>query len=392
MTGADRRLVALLGGAIFFEGYGRSLVTVALAYVGSDLGASSDALSYALAAITLGSLGVLALGPIADRVGRRRLLLASLALFGLFGGGTALAGSLAGLVAWQLAARVFLEGALFTAAVLAAEETSPASRAAAQGALGTMNALGAGFAAVLLAAVEVVPGGWRALCLVSLVPLALVPFLRRRVPESRHWLAHRGPRLTLPPAAWRGRVAATLVVVALAMSYDVAAFAFATYVPVERHGWSAPEVSAMFIGAGALGLPGWSVGGMLADRYGRRPIGVIFLVGLTAAELVFFLGGRLALWPGFAAMVFFQGGKMTIIRAWAAELFPTSFRGAAAGWLTAAGALGGMSGLAAAGALAGPAGGIHAALALVSVAGVLAAAAVLAWLPETRGIDLGESA
>jgi len=196
----------------------------------------------------------------------------------------------------------------------------------------------------------------------------------------------------LPPPEYRGRVLAALVVVALAMSYDVAAFAFVTYVPVTLYGWSAAQVSAMFIGAGLLGLPGWSLGGMLADRFGRRPIGVLFLVGLTVGELVFFLGGRWALWPGFAAIVFFQGGKMTIIRAWAAELFPTSFRGAAAGWLTAAGAVGGMGGLGLAGALATPLGGIHHALAVVSLAGVLAAAAVAAWLPETRGLDLEASA
>jgi AAHS family 3-hydroxyphenylpropionic acid transporter len=389
---ADRRLIGLLGAAIFFEGYGRSLVTVALAYVGQDLAASPDALSYALAAIALGSLGVLFLGPVADRIGRRRLLLACLVLLGLFGAGSASAGTLAALVAWQLAARVFQEGALFTAAVLAAEETAPANRGAAQGFLGTANALGAGFAALLLAAIGVIPGGWRGLCLVSLVPLLLAPILRGRLPESRRWLARSGPSVGLPPPAYRGRVLAALVVVALAMSYDVAAFAFVTYVPVTLYGWSPAQVSAMFIGAGLFGLPGWSLGGMLADRHGRRPIGVLFLIGLTLGELLFFLGGRWALWPGFAMIVFFQGGKMTIIRAWAAELFPTSFRGAAAGWLTAAGAVGGMGGLALAGALAKPLGGIHFALAVVSLAGVLAAAAVAAWLPETRGLDLETAA
>ncbi len=388
----DRRLVTLLGSAIFFEGYGRSLVTVALAYVGADLGASSDALSYALAAIATGSLGVLVLGPVADRIGRRRMLLVSIVLFALFGAATALTGSLAALVVWQLAARVFQEGALFTAAVLAAEETASESRAEAQGVLGTMNALGAGFAALLLAALDWIPGGWRGLCLVSLVPLALAPVLRRRLPESRRWLARSGPAATLPPPAYRGRLLAALAVVALAMSYDVAAFAFVTYVPVTLYGWSAGQVSAMFIGAGLFGLPGWSLGGILADRHGRRPIGVLFLLGLTVAELVFFLGGRWALWPGFAAMVFFQGGKMTIIRAWAAELFPTSFRGAAAGWLTAAGAVGGIAGLALAGALAPVLGGIHLALAVVAGGGVLAAIAVVAWLPETRGLELEASA
>lgn len=392
MDAADRRLIGLLGLAIFFEGYGRTLPNVALAHIGADLAASPDALSYALAAIAAGSLGVLVLGPVADRIGRRRLLLVSVVLFAVFGAATAAAGSLATFVAWQLTARVFQEGALFTAAVLAAEETAPASRAAGQGLLGTLNALGAGAAGLMLAVIAWMPGGWRGLCVVSVLPLALAPLLRRRLPESRRWLARTGTAVTLPPPAYRGRVLAALVVVALAMSYDVAAFAFVTYVPITVHGWSAGAASAMFIGAGALGLPGAALGGVLADRHGRRPIGALFLVGLTLAELLFFLGGPTALWPGFAAMVFFQGGKMTVIRAWAAELFPTSFRGAAAGWLTAAGALGGVAGLALAGALARVTGGIDVALAIVAGAGVLAAAAVVAWLPETRGLDLDVSA
>ncbi len=392
MDAADRRLLGFLGLAIFFEGYGRNLVAVALPFIGTDLEAPSDALSWALAAIAAGSLGVLVLGPVADRIGRRRLLLVSILLYAVFGAATATATSVATLVAWQLAARVFQEGALFTAAVLAAEETRPTSRAAGQGLLGTANALGAGSAGLLLAAIAWVPGGWRGLCLVSLVPLLLAPLLRRQVPESRHWLAWSGPAVRLPPPAYRGRVLAALVVVALAMSYDVAAFAFATYVPISVHGWSAGAASALYIGAGAVGLPGAALGGILADRHGRRPIGALFLVGLTLAELLFFLGGELALWPGFAAMVFFQGGKMTVIRAWAAELFPTSFRGAAAGWLIAAGALGGVTGLALAGALARATGGIDTALAIVALAGPVAAAAVLAWLPETRGLDLVASA
>ncbi len=392
MDSASRRLLTLLGLAVLFEGYGRALVTVVLAYVGRDLGATPDQLSYALAVIASGSLGVLVLGPLADRFGRRRLLLVSVGLLGAFGVLSGTARTLGALIAWQLLARVFQEGALFTAAVLAAEEIPAERRAAGQGVLGTLNSFGPGLAALLLAAIAVVPFGWRGLCVVSVVPIALLPVLRRQVPESRRWLARDGRSSARPPRAYRGRLLAAMVVVALAMSYDVAAFAFVTYVPITEYGWTAGQASAMFIVAGALGLPGWALGGVLADRFGRRPVGALFLGGLTAAELVFFLGGARALWPGFAAIVFFQGGKMTITRAWASELFPTSFRGAAAGWLTAAGAVGGVAGLTIAGALAPHVGGIAPALAVLSVAGVLAAAAVLAWLPETRGLDLEASA
>jgi len=384
---SDRRLLRLLGLSIFFEGYGRSLIVVTLSYVGRDLGAAPAELSWALAFVSVGSLGVLVLGPIADRFGRRRLVLASVGLLALFGAGTALARTLAALVVWQAAARMFQEGALFTSAVIAAEEMPAAHRGTAQGLLGTVNALGSGFGALLLSTIDRWPGGWRGLCLVSLTPLVLLPFLRRAMPESRRWLARSERARQLPPPAYRGRTAATFVVAFLAMSYDIAGFSFATYVPITRYGWSPGMVSAMFIVAGGLGLPGWWLGGRLADRRGRRVAATVFFLGLSVAEVAFYLGGPAALWPAFAAMVFCQGGKITVLRSWATELFPTNFRGAAAGWLTVAGTLGGMAGLALTGGLE-RALGLGPALALIASAGVAATLASHLWLPETRGIEL----
>jgi len=182
-------------------------------------------------------------------------------------------------------------------------------------------------------------------------------------------------------------MAATFVVAFLAMSYDIAGFSFATYVPITRYGWSPGMVSAMFIVAGGLGLPGWWLGGRLADRRGRRLAATVFFLGLSVAEVAFYLGGPAALWPAFAAMVFCQGGKITVLRSWATELFPTNFRGAAAGWLTVAGTLGGMAGLALTGGLE-HALGLGPALALIASAGVAATLASHLWLPETRGLEL----
>jgi MFS family permease len=385
---AHRRLIWLLGLAIFFEGYGRSLIAIVLPYVGRDLGADPAALSYALALIGIGSLGVLVLGPLADRFGRRKLLLASVLLLSIAGPGTAAAFTLPSLVAWQASARMFQDGALFAAIVITAEEVPAAHRGSAQGLLGTANSLGAGFAAFLFGAVDHWPAGWRGLCLVGGVPILALPFLGRALPESGRWLAREEASLHLPPRAYRGRLLASLVISFLAMSYDVAGFTFATYFPITRYGWSSAAVSAMFIVPGAVGLPGWWLGGRFADRYGRRLTAIVFLVGLAAAQLVFYLGGPGALWPAFALMVFFQGGKITVLRSWATELFPTSFRGSATSWMAASGTLGAMAGLALAGRLEPVLGGIAPALAVVTSAGVIAAAASYAWLPETRGLEL----
>jgi MFS family permease len=380
-----RRLLALLGLAVVFEGYGRSLPTVALAHIGNDLDAGSSALSFALALIACGALGVVALGWLGDRFGRRTLLLASVAGYAIVGAATASARGLAAFVVWQAFARMFQDGALTGAAVIAAEEMPAGRRAAAQGALGLMNQLGAGFAGFCFAGVGLVPGGWRGLMLLCLTPLAFLPFLARSLSESRRWAARaaRGPL----PSHYRGRLLWSVVVAFLAMSYDVAGFAFTAYVPMTEHGWSPAAVSAMLIVAGGLGLPGWWIGGTLADRFGRRPCAVVFLVCLTLAEIAFFRLGASALWPAFGAMVFCQSGKTAVLRAWSTELFPTAWRASAAAWLAAAATLGGIAGLALAGALAPEVGGIAPALALVAAAGVLAAAGSTL-LPETRGLEL----
>jgi MFS family permease len=382
-----RRLLALLGLAVVFEGYGRALPTVTLAIIGTDLVADSSALSYALALTACGALGVVALGWLGDRFGRRALLLAAIAGYAVFGAATAAAPTLAALVAWQALARMFQEGALTGAAVIAAEEMPPERRAAAQGLLGLMNQLGAGIATFGFAGLEIIPGGWRGLMLLNAAPLAFLPGLARALPESQRWSRHAHAGRGRFPARYRGRLLAGLLVLFLGMSYDVAGFAFTSYVPMTEYGWSPPAVSAMLVVAGGLGLPGWWIGGRLADQFGRRPTAVGFLVGLVLAEVAFYRLGAGALWPAFGAMVFCQSGKTAVLRAWSTELFPTRWRASAAAWLSAAATLGGIAGLALAGALAPGVGGIAPALALVAGAGLLAAVCSTL-LPETRGLAL----
>lgn len=382
-------VLALLGVVSAFSGYGRSVLPLTLHEIGRDLEIDATTLSFAFSTIAAGALGVLAIGALADRFGRRRLLLGAVVCSSLAGAATSGAGGLVVLIVCQVFARAFQESALAIAAVLATEEMPPARRGRAQGILGMACNLGSGLAALLFGFLPYWPGGWRALYALALLPVLGVPLLTRAVPESHRWLVQRGaerPRLRGRDARLLGL---SLVVAFFGMAYDTAGFGLASFFVIDRHGWSPAEVSALIVVAGGMGLPGWMIGGRLADRVGRRPVAMLSLIGLTIAEAGFFLGGSRSLWPAFAAMVFFQGGKTAVLRAWATELFPTGVRGATASGHAGAATLGGMVGLAAAGGLAPYVGGLGPALASVSAVGIVAAA-VASFLPETARVELEE--
>src|SRR5438128_2478674 len=98
--------------------------------------------------------------------------------------------------------------------------------------LGVVTSIGSALAAFLLGFIGLFPGGWRGLCLLSLCPVGLIPFLPGAIPESRRWTL-RAPRCRqLLPRAYRGRMLAGLAVFFLGMSYDVAGFAFTAFWPM----------------------------------------------------------------------------------------------------------------------------------------------------------------
>ena len=105
--------------------------------------------------------------------------------------------------------------------VIVTEEFPAIHRGWAIGMLGALSSCGNGLGAALFAAIDSLPYGWRSLYVVGLVPLLLVPLLRRRVPETR--ALHQPPRRRagartrrrrarrLVPAvgrAWRGSIPA----------------------------------------------------------------------------------------------------------------------------------------------------------------------------------------
>jgi MFS family permease len=177
----------VLCGALFLDGLDVSMKGVALPSIGVELGMSTRSLQWVMSGYVLGFGGFLLLGGrAADLLGRRRVFLASLAMFLLASG----VGGIAGTGAVLVAAR-FLTGvsAAFTApAGLSIITTSFAEGVARNRALSIYSATGAsGFALGLVVGGLLTDLSWRwvffAPVLIAVVTLLGALWL---VPASRH--------------------------------------------------------------------------------------------------------------------------------------------------------------------------------------------------------------
>jgi MFS family permease len=358
-------------------------------------GLPGTVLGAGLGLIRIAALAALPLAAMADRSGRRPVLLGWAAL------GSGLTAAAAAMPAyWWLvvvlaAARPLLTAANTAAEVLVAELTASPDRAKALALLAAAYGVGAGAVPVLRAAV---PGGlgFRAVFLLALVPLTVLPFVAKLVEEPGRWMRlSEGtvPRLAVSSPlrrAARGRLVAMAVLVFAAAVITGPANTFLFVFAEKVLGASRALTATLVVIGGGVGLAGLLGGRALSDRVGRRPAAAAALGVLALAAVVAYSGSTLALAVGYPLGVLAGSAFAPPALALSTELFPTSVRAAIGGWLVCAGVVGSTVGLVAVGTVAGTAGFATAISVIAVPAG--AAGAVLIALPETRLQELEESA
>ena len=355
----------------------------------------SAAAAGALASVTLltSAVGGIVFGVLADRLGRARSLAWSILIYSVFTGLTATARSLPELVLWRSLVGIGLGGEWAAGSVLVAETWPDEHRGKAVGLMQSGWAIGYILAALLASAI--LPRfGWRPLFAIGVVPALFAWWVMQRVPEPEIWRrTKRGERLPLAsmlrPPLLRNVCAATSLTSCVLFAY----WGLFTWIPA----YLASPVSAGGAGMGVVRSSGWIIPmqagaflgyvlfGVLADRFGRRPIFAAFVLGAAVLVPIY---GRVAVFPGvlmaLGPLVGFLGhGYFSVFGAVLAELFPSGIRATAQGFCYNFGR--GVSALApfVIGALADRH-GIGSALALTS-AFFVAAGFLILLLPETRG-------
>jgi len=397
----DRAVVGVAVAA-FASGFGQFGVVAALgdvargfgqvnhgATLADQAGLSGTALGIGLAIMRLASLGALPITGLADRFGRRTMLLVTV------GGGLAMtvvaafSPSYWWFVAIFACGRPLLSATNGLAQVTVAEQTASADRAKAVALVAAGYGAGAGVIAIMhsLASHTI---GFRGVFAVALVPLALLPLLRRWITEpDRFAVAAARPEHPIPVLGavarpFRRRLT-VIVVLAFAVSVITGpansfVFLFAQNFLHQR----GIVTAGMVVGAGIAGLVGLLAGRWLADRVGRRLTGALAMVALALFATLTYTGSAPALLVGYILGVFAGAVFAPAAGALVNELFPTSVRASVAGWSLAAGVLGAVAGLILFGAVA-DVGNRFAVAGLVTFLPAAFVMVFFALLPETRG-------
>ena len=233
-----RATLALLAFAMLIVSLDQYIVVVALPEIGRDLGYSAQTLQAVISADAVTSAGFLLLGGRAsDLLGRRRVFVTGLALYGA----ASVAGGLATVPEVQLAARALqgLGGALVFPATLSLVNVTFAEGRERNRALAVWGGAGAAglVIGVLLGGVLTQAFGWEAVFFVN------VPLIALAIPLALRLIAPDGARDTTRRFDAQGALSATL---------GVTFVVFALVQGPER-GWGSPEIVAA-AGAGVLAL------------------------------------------------------------------------------------------------------------------------------------------
>jgi putative MFS transporter len=370
LTGNQRRLLFVAILCDMLEFYDFFLIGFVLAFV-----AGSWKITYGQSAIILLSSGIGAIfgaglwGWLADRIGRRKVLIYSIINFSLATGILALTPE----NGWIFLSifRLFVGvgvGGLYCVILPLVQEFMPSSkRGVVSGLVTAAVPLGLGLGAVLGAQLGPILG-WRGLFAIGLLPALVILLVRAWMPESPHWLVQMGryreareslawalqidpEKIPLPSTemklqepvrwselfgyprslaiSWLGNLAAQTGIYGLSLWAPTLLVQVLKITPAHAASLMIACSMSAFIGRIAFAY--------LSDTLGRRASGALF--GFGAAVLITlasylrndFLGMTSAFWLVLVVAYFFADGGFAIVGPYAAEVWPSRLRASGMG-------------------------------------------------------------
>lgn len=333
--------------------------------------------------------GALAAGTLGDLIGRRRVMMSALVVYCVASAFSALATDWTTFLGLRIVAGLGTgaEGAII--APYLSEFVARRYRGIFTGALAGFFSFG--FVAAALLGYFIVPAfpeGWRVVLFITALPVLMLLWWRRSLPESPRWLesqgrlgeaeavvrameqaVERGGGVAAPldpadvaapaPAAAHGSVLrhyatllsrrlrrTTVMTWLMWLSMTFSYYAFFSWIPslLVQSGMSMTKSFGYSLVMYLAQIPGYFSAAWLNERIGRQAVIVGYmLLGGIAALAMAFAGSDGQVMAAGALLSFFMNGAYAGIYAYTSEVFPTPVRATGTGLASAIGRIGGIS-------------------------------------------------
>jgi MFS family permease len=383
-------VIGLLAAASMSAAFINTLFTQTAEFAADDFGIGDVGVGNAGAIVRAGIIVALPAAVLADRIGRRQVIVIVAWIAPMLSLLGAIAPTFPILVATQTLARPMGIALSFLIGVIAAEEMPKNTRAYAVSVLAMASGFGAGIAVSSLGLADTGPSGWRLVYIVSAIWCIVALDLARRLPETRRFMAsERDPKASAPRLDRKRMLLLGSVAFIGNIFISPASFFQNSYLS-DVHGYSAALIGVFALVVGTPAALGLLIGGRIADQRGRKPLLAIVLpLSTLSVVLAFSVGGPILWLFSFGAAI---TGSMAFpaMAVYRTELFPTGNRTRAAGIVTALALLGGIGGLVATGQLIDNGWSYGSVMGMMGLAQLVVTAIVITSYPETAHRELEE--
>jgi MFS family permease len=387
----------MLGLVVVGTSYQGSVPSASMTYVAKEFGNTTAEQSRALAIIRVDIVLSLIVLRLADRFGRRRMLLFTATVGPVFTALCALAPGLVMFTVLQVLGRGMVTASLLLITVIGVEEVPALARTWASAFLVGLAAVGSAIAVGSVAIADSNLRAWRLLYLVPLLSLPAVLVMRNRMPESLrfetnvHIESHRSLLTDLRDVfarmrKHRRRLLLVSVFLALLAFENTPTRQLQNDFLTNQQGFTSKQVALFSVLTNIPGVFGLLLGGLVGDRFGHRRLLTFTLVGFAVGDAGLFLSNGSAIWAWSVFGSFVGAASIPVVAILSSEVFPTSFRSTANGITAAVSRIGGALGLLVAGALS-TVWSRGSAIAFTTLA-LLISLALIRLLPETSGREL----
>lgn len=366
------------------------------------------------------AFGGMAAGVLADYIGRKRTMIYAILTYSIMTGLSALSWNWISFAVLRFLAGLAIGSEWVTGTSMTAEFWPDSARGKGSGLFQCGFGIGFFFASVVWLFVgQAGPSAWRTMYVIGVLPALLTLWIRRAIPESPLWekaserrkaaraRQQSGAAVTEQDRALTRFTFADLFSIPEVRRRTIIAFLMATASAVGFWGistWVPPYIGSLAASAG-LSSPQWAsftgmaynagtiagyiTLGFLADAFGRKPVTLAyFAFAWLFVPVLFLWTHELRLLLFVASIVgFFGSGQLTWLAVWLPELYATSMRATAVGFIFNAPRLIAAGGTLMAGTLIVRFGGYGNAAMIVATIYALGLAAG-PFLPETRGKPL----